>query len=350
MRTLRLVSRSWSKVASELLFEFVGIRPTESSAIALRRLAHSALAAYVRICELALCGPDEPDTITSFDSHMYNAFLMRRFTKLRELNLLFIHEWIPDASTRRDVSRYTELRRAVLLQLFDDLGKDEFAHLQYLTLRIDADSFVNCMHEFDASRAKVPRQMPPRSILRRLGTLVHLDLCLSLEDEAGQAFYDYPTLGHYITRFINSTPRDRLRTLSLSFNTSPNWRLRQYNHVQAPFLDKITLPRLQNLFLEDMHISAMELGDFVVEHMQPKYRLRNVYIAGMIMALPPLEPPPHDLGGWAQFCRDLSPYKNKPLMHFEAIGYEHGFPLREMDLEWIQRTMTPHPLGEIMER
>ncbi|EJD51222.1 hypothetical protein AURDEDRAFT_181987 [Auricularia subglabra TFB-10046 SS5] len=350
MRTLRLVSKTWAKVASELLFEFVGIQSNKSSAFALSQLANSTLASYVRICELALCGPDEPDVNTHADCHMHNAFVVRQFTKLRELNLLFIHEWTPDASTRRDVSRYSELRRAVLLQLFDDLGREDFIHIQYLTLRIDADSFVHCMHEFDGSRAKVPRQMPPRSVLRRLGTLVHLDLCLSLEDETGHTFYDYPTLGHYITRIINCTSHDRLRTLSLSFNASPNWRLRQYNHMQAPFLDKITLPRLQNLFLEDMHISAMELGDFVVEHLQPKYRLRNVYIAGMLMPLPPLEPTSLDLGGWAQFCRDLSPYKNKPLMHFEAIGYEHGFPLREMDVESLQRTTARHPLGEIMER
>lgn len=338
MRTLRLVSRSWSKIAAEFLFELALMQPEPSSFLAVRALASTDLARHVRICEIALCGPNAT-TDDDIVDYMKAALAVRQFPQLRELNLLLVHEWIPDVNQQRNGGGFGELRRVVLGQLFHDLTARDFMHLQYLTLRTDAESFVQCMHTFDGSRAHMPRPIPPRSILRRLGNIVHLDLCLVLEDEGGRVFFDYPSLGHYIARLIRHCSKDRLRTLALAFSASPDWRLRQYDHTLCPFLDDITLPKLQDLFLEDMRISPVELSDFLVEHMGPRSLLRNVYIAGMLMPEPPLEPTSLDLGGWAQFCRDLSPYKSRPAIQFEAIGYVGGFPLRDVDGDWLQRTI-----------
>jgi len=334
------VSRNWYEAVTPLLFEMISIVPRSANRVTTLATI-PRLACHVRIAQFVLCAPNTEHEETGFEQ-MHVALSLRDFKRIRELILLFVHEWVPDqlVPLRRE---HTELRRAVLSQVFFDLQPDEFSALQFLTLRTDADSFVRCMQEFDGATAAKARIDPlgasQQSVLRRWSALKTLDLCLVLEDEHARVFFDYQTLGHYLVRIVGGCAQT-LTTLSMCFSASPHARLRRFDHISAPFLDRITLPRLEALFLEDFRMAPVELSDFVVEHLGPKSSLQLVHVAGVLMPPPPEVVHNLDLGGWAQFCRDLSPYAVKPAVQLEAIGYEKRAPLRPLDLEWIQRTIT----------
>ncbi|KAH7099789.1 hypothetical protein BKA62DRAFT_750451 [Auriculariales sp. MPI-PUGE-AT-0066] len=330
LHSLRQVSRAWYDAVTPLLFEMVSIVPARARTAA--NIATSAhLARHVRICEYILCAPTTENDENGVDQ-MYLALAIRDFTHVRELILVFVHDWVPDhfVPHRRE---HSELRRAILSQIFFDIQPHEF----------HADSFVRCMHEFDGSRAPGKSWTPgQQTVIHRWHTLKTLDLCLVLEDEHARVFYDFQTLGHYVARIVAGCSQT-LSTLSLCFSASPHTRLRRFDHIAAPFLDRITLPRLQVLFLEDMRMAPVELSDFVVEHLGPKSLLQLVHVAGVLMPPPPEVTHHLDFGGWAQFCRDLSPYAVRPVVQLEQIGYEKRAPLRPLDLEWIERTIAPTP-------
>ena len=82
---------------------------------------------------------------------MFSAVIVRRFPRVRELNLLFVHA--VEGEPPEYAFEFTPLRASILDQIFLDVAPNEFQHLQYFTWRLDGKSFVGVMHIIDGSKA-----------------------------------------------------------------------------------------------------------------------------------------------------------------------------------------------------